>query len=94
VIFNWEGVPLCWQPLRWRGLFWLLPNPNIVGEARDRCQDALALFNSFGLLAEDVDPQAGALWGNSPQTYCMARAILSAVRLSQSWEDFYWHASS
>jgi len=42
------------------------------------------------LLSEDVDPQTGALWGNFPQTYSMAGLILSAMRLSRSWEDRYW----
>jgi GH15 family glucan-1,4-alpha-glucosidase len=40
--------------------------------------------------SEDVDPQTGALWGNFPQTYSMAGLILSAMRLSRSWEDRYW----
>ena len=57
-------------------------------------QDALLLRNKYGLLAEDIHPQTGALWGNFPQTYSMAGVILSAMRLSQSWEDRYWRASS
>jgi len=52
------------------------------------------LRNKYGLLAEDIHPQTGALWGNFPQTYCMAGVILTAMRLSQSWEDRYWRASS
>jgi hypothetical protein len=32
----------------------------------------------------------GALWGHFPQTYSMAGLILSAMRLSRSWEDRYW----
>ena len=63
-------------------------------EARERYQDALSLRNSYGLLAEDIHPQTGALWGNFPQTYSMAGVILSAMRLSQSWEERYWRASS
>jgi GH15 family glucan-1,4-alpha-glucosidase len=42
------------------------------------------------LLSEDVDPQTGELWGNFPQTYSMAGLILTAMRLSRSWEDRYW----
>src|SRR5581483_9137044 len=49
--------------------------------------------NRYGLLSEDVDPQTGALWGNFPQTYSMAGLILSAMRLSRSWEDRYWRGS-
>jgi hypothetical protein len=38
----------------------------------------------------DAQPKPGALWGNFPQTYSMAGLILSAMRLSRSWEDRYW----
>ena len=77
--------------------FWLIDALAALGrreEARERYQDALSLRNSYGLLAEDIHPHTGALWGNFPQTYSMAGVILSAMRLSQSWEDRYWHASS
>jgi GH15 family glucan-1,4-alpha-glucosidase len=58
--------------------------------ARDLFIDALKHRNRYGLLSEDVDPQTGTLWGNFPQTYSMAGLILSAMRLSRSWEDRYW----
>jgi len=77
--------------------FWLIDALAALGrreEARERYQDALLLRNAYGLLAEDIHPQTGALWGNFPQTYSMAGVILSAMRLSQSWEDRYWRASS
>jgi GH15 family glucan-1,4-alpha-glucosidase len=77
--------------------FWLIDALAALGrreEARERYRDALSLRNSYGLLAEDIHPQTGALWGNFPQTYSMAGVILSAMRLSQSWEDRYWRASS
>jgi len=77
--------------------FWLIDALAALGrreEARDRFEHALTLRNSYGLLAEDIHPQTGALWGNFPQTYSMAGVILSAMRLSQSWEDRYWRASS
>jgi GH15 family glucan-1,4-alpha-glucosidase len=77
--------------------FWLIDALAAVGrreEARERYQDALSLRNSYGLLSEDIHPETGALWGNFPQTYSMAGVILSAMRLSQSWEDRYWRASS
>ncbi len=77
--------------------FWLIDALAALGrreEARERYQDALLLRNSYGLLAEDIHPQTGALWGNFPQTYSMAGVILSAMRISQSWEDRYWRASS
>ena len=47
-----------------------------------------------GVLMNYINPQTGALWGNFPQTYSMAGLILSAMRLSKSWEERYWHASS
>jgi len=73
--------------------FWLIDAWWSLGrqeEARDLFQDALAHRNRYGLLSEDVDPQTGELWGNSPQTYSMAGLILTAMRLSRSWEDRYW----
>jgi GH15 family glucan-1,4-alpha-glucosidase len=73
--------------------FWLVDAWWSLGrheEARDLFQDALSHRNRYGLLSEDVDPQTGALWGNFPQTYSMAGLILTAMRLSRSWEDRYW----
>jgi GH15 family glucan-1,4-alpha-glucosidase len=73
--------------------FWLIDalwSLNRREAARDLFIDALAHRNRYGLLSEDVDPQTGALWGNFPQTYSMAGLILSAQRLSRSWEDRYW----
>ncbi len=77
--------------------FWLIDAWWLLGrveEARDRFRDALTLTNHYGLLSEDVHPQTGALWGNFPQTYSMAGLITTGMRLSRSWEDRYWHASS
>jgi GH15 family glucan-1,4-alpha-glucosidase len=73
--------------------FWLIDAWWSIGrreEAMDLFQDALNHRNRYGLLSEDVDPHTGALWGNFPQTYSMAGLILSAMRLSRSWEDRYW----
>jgi GH15 family glucan-1,4-alpha-glucosidase len=73
--------------------FWLIDAWWSLGrreEARDLFVDALAYRNRFGLLSEDIDPQTGTLWGNFPQTYSMAGLILTAMRLSRSWEDRYW----
>ena len=60
-------------------------------EAIDMFNDALRYRNRYGLLAEDVHLQTGELCGNFPQTYSMAGLILTAMRLSRSWEDRYWH---
>ena len=76
--------------------FWLIDAWWSLGrreEARELFEDALAHRNRYGLLSEDVDPQTGALWGNFPQTYSMAGLILTAMRLSRSWEDRYWRAA-
>jgi GH15 family glucan-1,4-alpha-glucosidase len=73
--------------------FWLIDAQWALGRrdaARDLFIDALSHRNRYGLLSEDVDPQTGELWGNFPQTYSMAGLILSAMRLSRSWEDRYW----
>ena len=73
--------------------FWLIDAWWSLGrreEARDLFVDALSYRNRFGLLSEDIDPQTGTLWGNFPQTYSMAGLILTAMRLSRSWEDRYW----
>ncbi|HTU53658.1 MAG TPA: glycoside hydrolase family 15 protein [Acetobacteraceae bacterium] len=62
--------------------------------ATDRRKEALSLFenvlrhrNHVGLLSEDIDPRTGLLWGNFPQTYSQVGLILSAMRLSRSWEE-------
>ncbi len=77
--------------------FWLIDALWLMGredEARDLLIDAFKLRNRYGLLSEDVEPGTGILWGNFPQTYSMAGLILSAIRLSRSWEDRFWRGSS
>jgi len=73
--------------------FWLIDAWWSIGrreEAREMFLDALRHRNRYGLLSEDIHPQTGGLWGNFPQTYSMAGLILTAMRLSRSWEDRYW----
>ena len=73
--------------------FWLIDAWWHLGrkdEARELFLDALRHRNRYGLLSEDIHPQSGALWGNFPQTYSMAGLIVTAMRLSRSWEDRYW----
>lgn len=77
--------------------FWLIDAMWETGrqaEARDMFVDALRLRNRYGLLSEDVHPATGKLWGNFPQTYSMSGLILTAIKLSRSWGDRYWRASS
>ncbi len=74
--------------------FWLIDVLWDLGrreQAREMFDDALKYRNRYGLLAEDVHPLTGELWGNFPQTYSMAGLILTAMRLSRSWEDRFWH---
>ena len=57
--------------------------------ARSIFERLLTIRNPLGLLAEDVDPVTGELWGNFPQTYTMVGLIQCALRLSRPWEDAY-----
>ena len=70
--------------------FWYADALASIGEkeqARDIFTDVLSRTNSFGILSEDIHPASGALWGNIPQTYCMAGIINTGMKLSRSWED-------
>lgn len=62
-------------------------------EARALFEHLLARRNHLGLFSEDCDPRTGQLWGNFPQAYSMVGLILSAMRLSRSWEEALWRAS-
>jgi GH15 family glucan-1,4-alpha-glucosidase len=62
-------------------------------EALEPFNNLLARRNPVGLLSEDIDPISGELCGNFPQTYSQVGLILSAMRLSRSWEERLWHAS-
>jgi hypothetical protein len=59
-------------------------------QARELFVDSLRYRNRYGLMSEDIHLQTGELWGNFPQTYSMAGLVLTAMRLSRSWEDRYW----
>jgi GH15 family glucan-1,4-alpha-glucosidase len=51
--------------------FWLIDVLWDVGrreQAREMFNDALRNRNRYGLLAEDIHPRTGELWGNFPQT--------------------------
>ena len=76
--------------------FWYIDALASVGrreEALELFNNLLARRNHVGLLSEDIDPLTGELWGNFPQTYSQVGLILSAMRLSRSWEEGLWHAS-
>ena len=76
--------------------FWYIDALAAIGrrdEALEIFNNVLARRNHFGLLAEDVDPSTGEMWGNFPQTYSQVGLILCAMRLSRSWEEGLWRAS-
>ncbi len=62
---------------------------NRTEEARDLFANLLARRNRHGLLAEHIDPQTGAPWGNFVQTYSMVGLINSAIRLSRRWDTAF-----
>ncbi|SDG67874.1 Glucoamylase (glucan-1,4-alpha-glucosidase), GH15 family [Pseudomonas benzenivorans] len=70
--------------------FWYLDALAAIGrrdEARERYAELVAARNTYGLLAEDLHPHTGEMWGNIPQTYSMAGLVNTAMRLSISWEE-------
>jgi GH15 family glucan-1,4-alpha-glucosidase len=73
--------------------FWYIDALVAIGrreEARAIFEQVLRCRNHVGLLSEDIDPVTGELWGNFPQTYSMVGLIVSAMRLSKSWEESFW----
>ncbi|MDR3448349.1 MAG: glycoside hydrolase family 15 protein [Alphaproteobacteria bacterium] len=73
--------------------FWYVDALIAAGQ-RDKAMEifrrVLSYRNHAGLLSEDVDPKDGSLWGNFPQAYSQVGLILSALKLSQSWEQGLW----
>jgi len=61
-------------------------------EARALFENVLSCCNHVGMLSEDVDPHSRELWGNFPQTYSQVGLILSAMRVSRTWEEGLLHA--
>ena len=61
--------------------------PGRRDEARSLYEKVLSARNRHGLLAEDLDPRTLELWGNFPQTYCMAGIIECAMRLAETAAD-------
>ena len=70
--------------------FWYADALGAIGQAeraRELFTDVLTRRNSYGILSEDIAPETGQLWGNVPQTYCMAGIINTGMKLSRSWEE-------
>ena len=59
-------------------------------EAREIFEHVLSCRHYLGLLSEDIDLATGELWDNYPQTYSMVGLIVSAMRLSKTWEEAFW----
>jgi len=76
--------------------FWYCDALAAVGraeEARALFANLLSKRNAVGLLSEDLHVQSGQLWGNFPQAYSLVGLILTAYRLSRTWEQGLWHAN-
>ena len=68
--------------------FWHIDALHRIGRREDAVamfENLLACRNSFGLLSEDIYCKDETLWGNYPQTYCLAGIIDCARRLSRPW---------
>ena len=72
--------------------FWYINTLDALGrhsEARGLFENMLEKRTKLGLLSEDIDLETKKLWGNFPQTYSMVGIIMSASKLSKSWEKAF-----
>ena len=72
--------------------FWYVNALHAIGDlqgARKSFEELLSCRNRHGLLAEHIDPKTKEQWGNFVQTYSMVGLILSAIRLSQRWDQAF-----
>lgn len=70
--------------------FWLIEALAAVGrmsEARSLMERVAQVKSPLGLLAEDVDPATGVMWGNFPQAYSHVGMIHAAFAASPPWTD-------
>ena len=68
--------------------FWHIDALHRIGrteDAREMFENLLSCRSRFGLLSEDIYCNDETLWGNYPQTYCLAGIIDCALRLSRPW---------
>jgi GH15 family glucan-1,4-alpha-glucosidase len=71
--------------------FWLIEALAALGrssEASALMDRVLAGMSPLGLLAEDVDPRTGVMWGNFPQAYSHVGLIHAAFAASPRWSEF------
>lgn len=70
--------------------FWLVEALAKLGrksEARRVLEHACAALTPLGLVAEDIDPLTGLMWGNFPQAYSHVGLIHAAFAASPPWSD-------
>ncbi|MDX2167713.1 MAG: glycoside hydrolase family 15 protein [Deltaproteobacteria bacterium] len=71
--------------------FWLIEALATLGrrdEASALMDRVLGVLSPLGLLAEDFDPEAGAMWGNFPQAYSHVGLIHAAFAAAPRWSEF------
>ncbi len=71
--------------------FWLVEALARLGrddEARTVLRQIGTLDSPLGLLAEDVDPRSGEMWGNFPQAYSHVGLIHAAFATSPRWLEY------
>jgi GH15 family glucan-1,4-alpha-glucosidase len=70
--------------------FWLVEALSTIGridEAREIMERVGTVRAPLGLIAEDVDPKSGEMWGNFPQAYSHVGLIHAAFAASPRWAD-------
>lgn len=70
--------------------FWLIEALAAVGrgdEARRLMERVAQVKSPLGLLAEDVNPESGVMWGNFPQAYSHVGMIHAAFAASPPWSE-------
>ncbi len=71
--------------------FWLVEALARLGrdaEARALLARVRDVKSPLGLLAEDIEPVSGVMWGNFPQAYSHVGLIHAAFAASPRWSDF------
>jgi GH15 family glucan-1,4-alpha-glucosidase len=70
--------------------FWMVEALATIGrgdEARELLDRLRAVDSPLGLLAEDVDPRNGRMWGNFPQAYSHVGLIHAAFAAAPRWAE-------
>ena len=70
--------------------FWLVEALSTVGrveEARALMAKVHEIRSPLGLLAEDVAPETGEMWGNFPQAYSHVGLIHAAFAAAPRWSE-------